>query len=429
MTDLFLTNLSVIEQRWPDLAANLKFTSFNQFEASLVQGKNQTISVDGIQLSSRHDRAAEAKLLINQIPTNRKHVTVYGIGMGDVPTYLTDNEKIEKITVCTLNLSLLALLLSYTDQREWLNDNRVELLYKFPQFQLANDYLCIMPDLQLSDNTNSVIRDILVHENTLSAINAIHEKNREDNQVEILNNVELNNSPDASLLRHSHLNNEAIIIGAGPTLEHHYEYLSSVSSLPLTKRAIIIAVDTALIPLLENNIKPDIVVSIDRKITTEHLPSQIPDSIALVHFPQLDKEVIRKWPGPKYSAYSSASYDDVLHNKVEKLRLFTGGSVIHPTVDLAVFLKATSIHLFGCDFCFANDKTHALWKDGALGPGLENSKHWVVNGLGQRAKTYLNLRGYLRSLEVYIMSKPNINFYQSSLLSAKIHGTTFQEYS
>ena len=50
-------------------------------------------------------------------------------------------------------------------------------------------------------------------------------------------------------------------------------------------------------------------------------------------------------------------------------QLYVGGSVIHPAVDLAVKMGAARITLFGADFAFPMNKTHAGWNDGDLGPG------------------------------------------------------------
>ncbi|AVV85957.1 hypothetical protein [Shewanella putrefaciens] len=68
MTELFANNLHIITKRWPIVAAAIKSQSIDQLNAHLVIGRDQTISVNGIQLSSRHDRIAEAQLFINTLP-------------------------------------------------------------------------------------------------------------------------------------------------------------------------------------------------------------------------------------------------------------------------------------------------------------------------------------------------------------------------
>lgn len=99
--------------------------------------------------------------------------------------------------------------------------------------------------------------------------------------------------------------------------------------------------------------------------------------------------------------------------------------MIHPAVDLAVKMGAVQVTLFGADFAFPGDKTHAGWSDGDLGPQLGAAKHWVLDGHGQRIKTQLNFRSYLCELERFIAGHPQVRFYNSSRAGAMIAGTAF----
>ncbi|ABO23205.1 motility associated factor glycosyltransferase family protein [Shewanella loihica] len=429
MTELFNANLNIISQRWPIIASALQHASFDHLDAALVTGQTQTISVNGIQLSSRHDRMAEARLFIEQLPSGCKHVAVYGIGMGDVPSLLIDNPQLQQILICPLNIALFALLLSYTDQSEWLNDKRVVLVHQLEQNKLATHYIAITPDLLLIDDENAKLRDLLVLENNRAYANKHHTIDNPEIQQRLLENLSaIEQDPDAATLKMTHHQSHAHLIGAGPTLETHYSYLLRQRALPIGQRPLMIAVDTSLKALTENKIIPDIVVSIDSKITLEHFPENIPEDITLVYFPTLSKEVISNWPGPKFNAYSTSPIYDQLAKHHQKIRLFTNGSVIHPAIDLAVTLGIKEITLFGCDFCYPNNKTHAHWEDGMLGPSTQlQKKHWVLNGHGKRVATDLNFRAYLRSLEHYIRIHPKVKFYQSSLEGARIIGAQYKE--
>ena len=107
--------------------------------------------------------------------------------------------------------------------------------------------------------------------------------------------------------------------------------------------------------------------------------------------------------------------------------MYVGGSVIHPAVDLAVKMGADRITLFGADFAFPMNKTHAGWNDGELGPAVSQAKHWVLDGHGQRVRTQLNFRSYLCELERYIAGHPQVRFFNSSRAGAMIVGTTFNQ--
>lgn len=374
MTELFASNLNIIAKRWPIVAAAVKSQSIVHLDAHLVNGRNQTISVNGIQLSSRHDRLAEARLFISTLPADTTKVTVYGVGMGDVPSLLIDNPKYTSIDVCILNLSVFALLLCYTDQSEWLSHPNINLI-ALPSSELHFPNIAITPELILTSNENAITRDLLVYELNRSFANQKHTVD-EVSLARINANIpSVLNDPDAALLLNTHRNSHCIVIGSGPTLEDHYSYLFELAQQPISLRPLVIAVDTSFKALLQHDIIPDIILSIDPKIRPNHFPMEQTRHVTLVYFPKINPLILAQWQGPKYCAYSSSSLYDDLAKKIPKKRLFTNGSVVHPSVDLAVYLGANQISLFGCDFCYANNKTHAFWPDGALGPKVNNAKH------------------------------------------------------
>lgn len=94
-------------------------------------------------------------------------------------------------------------------------------------------------------------------------------------------------------------------------------------------------------------------------------------------------------------------------------------------VDLAVKMSASQITLFGADFAFPMNKTHAGWQDGDLGASFATATHWVHNGHGVRVRTLLNFRSYLCELERHITRHPQVRVFNSSREGAMIAGTTF----
>lgn len=296
MTELFANNLHIITKRWPIVAAAIKSQSIDQLDAHLVTGRDQTISVNGIQLSSRHDRIAEAQLFINTLPPNARQVTVYGVGMGDVPSVLIENSHYTRIEVCILNLAVFALLLCYTDQREWLDHPNLTL-HEQAGKTLSFPYIAITPELNLVSNENAIIRDLIIFELNRHYAN---QKHINDMRVESrfkanIKNIE--NDPSANLLIMQHSNPQCFVIASGPTLEDHYDYLFKQRQLPESIRPLMIAADTALRGLINHEIYPDIVISIDINIRLDHLPIEETDNISLVYFPKLAPEVLEKWKG------------------------------------------------------------------------------------------------------------------------------------
>ncbi|WP_281213343.1 motility associated factor glycosyltransferase family protein [Shewanella insulae] len=439
MTELFNANLNIISQRWPIIASALQQVSFDHLDAALVTGQNQTISVNGIQLSSRHDRLAEARLLINTIPKETQEVNVYGIGMGDVPSLLIDNPQYTQINVFILNFAVIALVLSYTDQSEWLSHPSV-ILSLNPDATLDYPYVAIPPELSLCDEVHARLRDLLVMELNQDFANRRH---RLDDPLTLerfkCNEALIIKDPDAASLIETIGTDEAIVIGSGPSLEEHYDYLRALCKQP--NKPMMIAADTALRGLFHNDIRPDIVVTVDSLIDSYHLPLEDTDDIKLVYFPKANPRVLENWRGPRFIAYGQSDVYDALAQQYPKLRLYISGSVIHPAIDLAVNLKAKQITLFGCDFGYCHDKSHAFWSThsfsqedsdarawvSAVDNTRKTARHWVLDGHGNRITTDLNLRAYLRYLELYIARHPQVGFYRASLSGADIQGTQHKE--
>ncbi|CAM3999421.1 motility associated factor glycosyltransferase family protein [Shewanella aquimarina] len=439
MTELFNANLNIISQRWPIIASALQQVSFDHLDAALVTGQTQTISVNGIQLSSRHDRLAEAQLLINTLPKEPQEVNVYGIGMGDVPSLLIDNPQYTQINIFILNLAVFALVLSYTDQSEWLSHSNVRLRIK-PNSLLNYPYVAITPELSICDEENARVRDLLTIELNQDFANKKHQLDDPLTQERFKCNEErIVNDPDAASLINTLRVNEVIVIGSGPSLTEHYEYLKTVSQR--SNKPLMIAADTALKGLLHHGIKPDIVITVDSLIDSYHLPLEDTNGINLVYFPKTNPRVLENWQGPRFVAYGQDARYNELAQRYPKLRLYISGSVIHPVIDLAVKLNAKQITLFGCDFGYCHNMSHAFWSTDRIKPEddealawveaidkkRKNARHWVLDGHGNRITTDLNLRAYLRYLELYIARHPEVAFYRASLSGANIQGTRYME--
>jgi len=216
---------------------------------------------------------------------------------------------------------------------------------------------------------------------------------------------------------------EVFVIATGPSLERHFERLREIRAQ--ARRPLFICVDTAYRPLLKQGIEPDIVVSIDHRISGLHLPPEKSAAITLVYLPMVDPRILALWQGPRYVGYSASPIYARMREQLPKAQLYVGGSVIHPAVDLAVKMGAEQVTLFGADFAFPMNKTHAGWLDGELGPQLGAARHWVLDGYGQRVRTQLNFRSYLCELERFIAGHPRVRFYNSSRDGAMIAGTTY----
>jgi uncharacterized Rossmann fold enzyme len=421
MSEFFQRNLAVIEQRWPDVAQRLRAEDVDAIPAQLIEGRQSTLSIGGIQLTSRHDRLAEAQTQAHSFPADSPVVHLYGTALGDLQRVMLAEHALHTLHVHILNGALFALVLQLLEQDDWLSDDRVSLAYADAQSEILLPFFALPAELVLADDSSARIRDRLVSEvhvgfnNQAFAADSAHllEQGR----------ALLQQDTDVAALFATQPGREVFVIATGPSLQQHLPRLLSTSNS--ANRPLIICVDTAYVPLRNQGITPDVVVSIDHRITARHLPAEGSAHIALVYLPGQDAEMLEAWQGPRYVGYSTSPLYARLREQIPKATLHVGGSVIHPAVDLAVQMGAARITLFGADFAFPGGKTHTGWEDGDLGPAPGIAKHWVRDGRGNKVKTQLNFRSYLIELERFIARHPEVTFLNTSRDGALITGADF----
>jgi hypothetical protein len=423
MSELFQLNATALQRRWPVLFSKLMAEDRNSSQVEWVQGLSSTLSRAGIQLTSRHDRVAEARLQATTLPFESPVLHLYGTGLGDLQQVLLERPALEHLHVHVLNGALFAQVLEQLDQTPWLSDSRVELCYAADCADIQFPFFALPAELELADGLNAKIRDRLISEVHLSFNNRHFDPQSPEILQRLQENLErVRGDADVAELFDTQVGREIYVIGTGPTLEQHFTKLLAIRAQ--SPRPLFISVDTAYRPLLEHGIKPDLVVTVDKNISVRHLPLADSD-LPLVYVPMSAPDVLQGWRGKRYAAYSASPMYAGLRQQISKAQLNVGGSVMHPAVDLAVKMGAARITLFGADFAFPMNKTHAGWSDGDLGPGAHLATHWVLDGHGQRVKTQLNFRGYLTVLERYIAEHPQVRFLNSSRAGAMIEGTTY----
>lgn len=425
MSEFFQRNAEILQARWPSLFPRLAREDSGKVQAVLTEGRGSTLSVEGIQLTSRHDRLAEARFQASSLPESPS-LHLYGTGLGDLQGVLLQRPELRHLHVHLLNGALFVLVLHLLDQSEWLADPRVELHYAGDATEIALPYFALPAELVLADDFNAKIRDRLISETHLTFNNTTFDV-ADPHLVELLDKSLplLRVDRDVAELFGRGEGQGAFVIATGPSLQGHLAALKRVREQ--AERPLFIAVDTAYKPLLAAGVEPDIVVSVDHKIRLHHLPPEASAATALVYMPMLDVDTLAGWRGARYAAYSDSALYDRVRTQLPRGHLFVGGSVIHPAADLAVKMGMRRITLFGADFAFPGNRTHTGWDDGVLGPQVSAARHWVLDGHGQRVRTQLNFRGYLIELERFIARHPDVAFYNTSRAGALIAGTVFDQ--
>ncbi|CAE6931807.1 hypothetical protein ACOMICROBIO_GDFFDHBD_02650 [Vibrio sp. B1REV9] len=429
MTPIYQQHLDIISKRWPIVASALEQASFDELEFEVVEKTNITLKVNGVQLSSAYAPLEEAFQYRSLTSGNNYHV--WGIGMGNVQSLLIQDKECQSIHVYLYNLELAKLVLSLVPH-PWLSDTRVTLHYVnehsdniTQQLRGLTDCGCIIltGDKFISKRTHQWL--FFRMENTLT-MQHVH-RNQLDNddaflQREAENLSQLKRMPSIDTFIQYKIN-DAICIGAGPSLTHHIEELKTIYHQKSRPR--FIAAATACKCLLENGIKPDVVYAIDINIPESYIPFHIAQNTILIAGSRLPLGHLTQWHGEKYYLHTADhTYDRINNVLPTAFRPYVYGSVIHPLIHTTLIQGAKNIRLIGCDFGFPGEIIHASMDNDA---NDHNSTMTAVteNGYGQMIKTSPTYRMFATGVENLISAAPDTRFYNMSRMGAKVIGASY----
>lgn len=443
----------IIKSRWPAMYTRMEAADTKAGLVPQIQldksGKVPTLCVGDIRLASAWAPEKEALLQVSGIPPSSQQVTLFGIGMGYLPPTLLQRLPAEGVlTVVPLNLSLFARLLELIDMTDWLSDERVEFRQADSYKKLPVNSVVTPPLLQFAEQSAEHIRDWLLqklseshaynyqrsHQNTIEENISYHlEHHQHDEDVGVLlsrNSAggDADSSAGAGTLDvatqsvRNRSVSKTVVIGAGPSLDQSASAIKDLQA----DGACTIAVDAALISLMNKGIIPDYVVCIDpldyvaRLFNVDH--NNLTDT-CLIYFPTANRTVVSAWKNKRYTAIGSHSRFDRFNKARPSTVLFSSGSVIHPAVDLAVRAGADNVYLAGADFGFPANLTHA--QDSPFAADRQSiyvDGQTVRNYRDQEMASQINFISYFRDLEYYIeqQSRRGVSFHNLGHDSAKI---------
>ena len=425
MTQLYTDNMALLAQRWPSLANHIDEQGIEDLNAQLTEGQSQTISINDIQLSSRHNALEEAFFYRSLTTGNEYHL--FGFGMGDLPNLLSQDKSATKITVYVLHADVFKMVLHYTTQ-QWLTDVRFDLQIITKNSSLIplmnHPGLIILP----ADKTllKKKLPNIYYQLETIiftkhlnkNMIDAEHQKKYR--RLETNNLAFLKKEQDVKSIFQVQVQ-EVILVGAGPSLEACQDLLHKLTRQK--NRPLIIAVAMACKALLKYGVKPDIVVSVDVDVFDTVIPYQIAKNTCLVYSSRTDHKCIKKWRGQRYFTHLTEPSYDHFNKILPATRLSIFGSVIHPAMNIALAKGAKKIYIMGCDFGFPNDQAHAeLSNDEYALPFINET---VINGYGQEIGTDKQYRTFLVGLEQMMFVNPNVDYINCSRIGARITGARY----
>jgi hypothetical protein len=163
-------------------------------------------------------------------------------------------------------------------------------------------------------------------------------------------------TPNASRLADRYRNLPAVIVSAGPSLRKNQHLLRG-----LDQRAVLIAVQTTLRPLLDMGIQPHFVTSLDYHEICTRFFEKLPSSIRteLVAEPKATSLIFNMMTGPVTLVGNDFAEGLLRELKLSKASLTSGATVAHLAFYLAEYLGCDPIIFIGQDLGFADGLCYA----------------------------------------------------------------------
>jgi hypothetical protein len=419
---------SAVMSRWPAVAATLA-SAPPPVNLRLVQGRGtreETLSFDGIQLTSAHDRLAEAQLQAARVPLDATEATLYGVGLGDVARVLLARPALERLTVVILSPMVARESFVRFPSDDWLDDPRVELTLASPDDRLVRPYAVVAPCLRLAEPPAFPLRDALVRELNepyTAGRWLLRRKELTDRVIHL--SRRFTGDADVATAFGTLAGHTVYVCGGGPTLSTAFEEIRHRQEAG-EARVTVVAVTTALQPLSRANVTADYAVVLDPEVTVAlHLTGVPPGSLAattLLYAGYADEELVASWPGRRRLVFHiEHPFFDAA--PAPRTRLFAGGTVVHPALDFAVRAGAAEVVLCGLDFAYVGSRTHAVGAhDHKAVAGIRAARLSVENGHGALVASDTNLIQYLRATERFVARHPEVLFRNVSREGARIRG-------
>jgi len=295
--------------------------------------------------------------------------------------------------------------------------------------------------MSIREALDARLRKVMINRNTINALGASWAKQFIRNLPSLVRH-----GRDSMKLVNSLKGSGAIVIGAGPSLDTHIEWIKAQSPKP-----VIICAYKALKSLSKHGITPDFVAMLDPNQQVRHIEGVDLSGIAgFVAEVSVWPEVLARVDRPilPYFAGDGTRILSEVFGKVKLPTIPTGGSVFHTGLQIAKLIGCTEVTLIGADFGFPDDR---LYADGS-GTGdkltlAPDKRSYLRQPLDQRARkgiliqatanngsqlaTTLELDAYRLWTEEFLRDwqrhEPETKFFNLAPNGARIEGAEFVE--
>lgn len=428
-SEIFLKNFAALKERSPDTASKLmSFRDNPQHDLSADEGRELTLLVDGLQLTSHHDRMRQAEFNLRDV--DRTHpVHLYGYGLGDeLRTLLEGAPRPPAVTLHIICPVLTLQIMCVDDGFAELMQGDVEVVLDPDEVTPQANRAVNLTELRLESGFCNALKLRIISDLERDYASRLFERS-----VGARINRAILANADAlrceSFLKKDELpsKDHCVLAASGPSLERNFSALERERA----DGAYVIAVDTALIYLEKRGFVPDAVVSVDdlasKKAGTLFMKDpEIYSGTLLVFAPSSDPKLWMNYPGMRRCLVTPRALKLLswLQGR-ENQTLYSSGSVTLTAVSLALAMGTRKISLIGADFAYEGESAHAgiCGKD-TLIAGRADAE--IECNDGQMRKTQRNFAVYREDLENLIAASSQIEFENLSECGARIAGAPYR---
>ncbi|MEI0612568.1 motility associated factor glycosyltransferase family protein [Brachyspira pilosicoli] len=344
----------------------------NSYEIKFNKNNLISVSYKNKALTSLYAPIEEAKRLIEQYIKNTDYTAIFLsiASFYHIDYFLSLNAK-NKAIIIEKDIELLKLILSnmeikYTDRIIILSEENDVLLF-FNNFIKEDNVkkLVVIRHIRASnineENKNyydnitiqlsNIIKERLMSLTSNYYFAPIWARN-------IIYNMHNNNSIESFK---NYLNKETplLLVSAGASIDNYIEKIKELS-----ESHFVLAVSHSLNTLLNNNIKPNAVVSTDGGFySLTHILNLFKEESILLFTTHTSYPVNSIKKERKFFFSHNESLEKILYNTKDNIYFPMEGSVIMPALRIADFLNPKYILLAGCDFCHVDDKSHSKYSN------------------------------------------------------------------
>lgn len=241
----------------------------------------------------------------------------------------------------------------------------------------------------------------------------------------------LAHSPDVGEMENQFPDIPFILIGAGPSLDESIDFLKEVQD-----KAIIVASNSPYRKLINNGIKPHLVVTADplsptlvgfENVSIEGVPLACPFSA----YP----EIVRRFSGRTLSWCTYNPIVDIVKQRTGRkpgTPILEQGTVSGCVLDLSRLFGCKKVLLIGQDMAVMDDGRYYSDDTAYSDTGAHFSQSKKGQRLPGNTQEKVTVEGrlfvYLKTFEQFILGNPNIEYRNLARTGVKINGAPYQTY-